>query len=152
MKTNNNRRKFIKLSLSAAAGLAATGLPQELNANPSENFNIFNIGTAQTPSIKFSVIGLNHGHIYSQVEAVIRGGGQLNAFYAKEADLAAAFAKRYPQAKQATTENEILEDNSIQLVLSASIPVERATRHSGDEPRERFYDRQTRHHHAGATR
>ena len=76
--------------------------------------------------IRFSVIGMNHGHIYSQVEAVIRGGGELVSFYAPEADLSAAFAKRYPQAKQAKSEDEILDDKSIQLVLTSAIPVERA--------------------------
>jgi predicted dehydrogenase len=72
------------------------------------------------------VIGLNHGHIYGQTEAVLRGGGELVSFYAPEADLAAAFAKRYPQAKLGRNEKEILEDKSIQLVVSASIPNERA--------------------------
>jgi predicted dehydrogenase len=57
---------------------------------------------------------------------VIRGGGQLVSFYAKEPDLAAAFIKRYPDVKQARSEKEILEDKSIQLVVSASIPDERA--------------------------
>lgn len=76
--------------------------------------------------IRFSVIGINHGHIYGQVEAVVRGGGELVSFYAKEPDLAAAFAKRYPQAKQADSEARILEDNSIQLILSSGIPDERA--------------------------
>lgn len=56
----------------------------------------------------------------------IRAGGELVAFYAKEPDLAEAYAKRYPQAKLARSEKEILEDNSIQLVISASIPVDRA--------------------------
>jgi len=85
-------------------------------------------GTANpaAPRIRFSVIGLNHGHINSQVEAVLRGGGELVSFYAKEPDLAAAFQKRYPQAKQAKSEKEILENKAIQLVVSASIPNERA--------------------------
>ena len=78
------------------------------------------------PRIKFAVIGMNHGHIYGQVEAVIRGGGQLVAFYAKEADLLAAFAKRYPNVKQASSEAEILNDKSIHLVLSSAIANERA--------------------------
>jgi predicted dehydrogenase len=60
------------------------------------------------------------------VEAVIRGGGQLVSFFAKEPDLAAAFLKRYPDVKQARTEKEILEDKTIQLIVSASIPDERA--------------------------
>ena len=56
----------------------------------------------------------------------MRGGGELVSFYAKEPDLAAAFAKRFPSAKLARSEHEILEDPSIQLVVSASIPNERA--------------------------
>ena len=80
----------------------------------------------EKPRIRFSAIGMNHGHIYGQVEAVIRGGGELVSFYAQEPDLAAAFAKRHPQAKLARSEKEILEDRSIQLVVSASIPDERA--------------------------
>ncbi|HEX9000701.1 MAG TPA: Gfo/Idh/MocA family oxidoreductase [Blastocatellia bacterium] len=78
------------------------------------------------PRIRFSVIGLNHGHINGQTRAVLRGGGELVSFYAKEPDLAAAFAKQFPQAKLAGSEKEILEDRSIQLVVSASIPNERA--------------------------
>ena len=33
-------------------------------------------------SIKFSVIGINHNHIYGQVDAVIRGGGEFVSFFA----------------------------------------------------------------------
>jgi predicted dehydrogenase len=57
---------------------------------------------------------------------MIRNGGQLIAFFAKEPDLADAYAKRFPQAKAARSEKEILEDSSIQLIVSASIPVDRA--------------------------
>jgi predicted dehydrogenase len=78
------------------------------------------------PLIRFSAIGLNHGHINGQVETVIRGGGELVSFYAKEPDLVAAFTKRFPQAKLARSEKEILEDKTIHLVVSAAIPVDRA--------------------------
>lgn len=47
-------------------------------------------------------------------------------FYAKEPVLAAAFAKTFPQARQVTDRKEILEDPSIQVILSSGIPVERA--------------------------
>lgn len=47
-------------------------------------------------------------------------------YYAREPELLKAFAKRHPAAKQARSEAEILEDPSIQLVLSASIPEDRA--------------------------
>lgn len=76
--------------------------------------------------IRFSVIGLNHGHINGQTHAVLNGGGELISFYAQEPELAAAFAKQFPQAKLARSEQEILEDRSIQLIVSASIPNERA--------------------------
>jgi predicted dehydrogenase len=81
---------------------------------------------AGTPRIKFAVIGINHGHINSQTEAVLRGGGELVAMYAKEPDLTADFVKRFPQAKVAKSEQEILDDKTIQLVVSAAIPNERA--------------------------
>lgn len=126
-----NRRKFIKQSLTTAAGLAATAIPGHAAANSISDRPVFSEErkraiSAPAASIKFSVIGLNHGHIYGQTEAVIRGGGELVSFYAKEPNLVEAFAKRYPQAKLARSEKEILEDKSIQLVVSASIPIDRA--------------------------
>src|SRR6188472_4557690 len=124
-----DRRKFIKSATAAtsAAGLFSI-LPKGLlgssiKANDAESNFVRNNAE---PRISFSVIGINHNHINSQVDSVVRGGGQLVSFYAKEDDLAAAFSKRYPQAKKATNENEILEDKSIQLVLSSIIPNERA--------------------------
>jgi predicted dehydrogenase len=59
------------------------------------------------------------------IGAITRGGGQLVSVYAKEADLLANFTKQFPNAKVAKSEQEILEDNSIQLILSSGIPDER---------------------------
>ena len=77
------------------------------------------------PTVRFSVIGVNHDHINGMTSAVIRGGGELVAVYAKEPELAAAYAKRFPQATIARSEQEVL-DSDVQLVLSAAIPDERA--------------------------
>jgi predicted dehydrogenase len=112
-----DRREFLKTTGNAAAGMMVTATLPGGAVTPPQ---------AAKRSIKFSVIGINHDHIYSQVEAVRRGGGELISFYAKEPDLAANFTKRYPEAKLAHSEKEILEDHSIQLILSASIPSERA--------------------------
>jgi predicted dehydrogenase len=122
-KRQAGRRDFLKSSVITAAGAAwttsraraASAAPQGASPEPPK-----------APRLRFGVIGLNHGHINGQTEAVRRGGGELASFFAKEADLAAAFAKRYPQAKAARSEKEILEDPSIKLVVSASIPNERA--------------------------
>ena len=119
----NNRRNFIKSAIGASAGIFAT---QRLSGYEFSPFALPLAGKSQTPRIRFSVIGVNHSHIYGQVNSVIRGGGELVAFHAKEDDLAAAFARNFPQAKRVQTEAEILEDNTIQLVLSSIIPNERA--------------------------
>lgn len=78
------------------------------------------------PRIRFSAIGLNHGHIYGQVDAVVRGGGELVAYFAREPELLAEFGRRYPQATPARSIDEVLDDASTQLIVSAAIPNERA--------------------------
>lgn len=78
------------------------------------------------PKIKFSVIGLNHPHIYGQTEAVLRGGGELMSFFAVEPDLCESFGSKFPQARKAGSEAEILDDPSIHLIVTAAIPVDRA--------------------------
>ena len=120
----NNRRTFIKETIATAAGLVVLPSLSEPTFGAPAILPSRSLGSANR--IRFSVIGINHGHIYSQVEAVIRGGGELVSLYAKEPDLAAAFVKRYPQVKQAKSEQEVLDDQSVQLVLSAAIPDERA--------------------------
>ncbi len=127
----SNRRRFLRQSLTTAAGLAATVLPGNISAEALTRRPIISAeknrrSLVGASLIRFSAIGLNHGHINSQVETVIRGGGELVSFFAKEPDLIAAFSKRFPQAKLARSEQEILEDKSIHLVVSAAIPVERA--------------------------
>jgi len=72
-------------------------------------------------SIKFAVIGLDHAHIMGITAAVIRGGGELAAFYSTLPKAIANFQKIYPQARLAKSEDEILDDPGIQLVASASI-------------------------------
>ena len=112
-----NRRRFMKDTAKAATSLALlSSFPLTTQAKQL---------TAE-PKIRFSVININHNHIYGMVDAVTRGGGQLVSFYAKEPDLIAAFAKKYPQAKLASSQKEVLEDQSTQLILSSGIPIERA--------------------------
>jgi predicted dehydrogenase len=131
--SNFNRRKFIKYTATTATGIGLfSALPKNvLGSAPSVEDGTLSANERllkwiAEPRIKFSVIGINHSHIYSQVEAVIRGGGEFVSFYAKEPDLVASFSKRYPKVKFASSEKEILDDKAIQLVLSSAIPSERA--------------------------
>lgn len=126
-----NRRRFIKEAATTAAGLVVLPALAKETAVAStidsiEYVNSPSVHYTGPPRIQFSVIGINHGHIYSQVDAVIRGGGEFVSFFAKEPDLAETFSKRFPQAKRVSDERDILENKSIQLVLSSIIPDERA--------------------------
>lgn len=120
--TFHPRRNFLKQT-AAAAGLAL--IQSKAIAAATTEFPPPPTPPAD-PRIRFSVININHNHIYGMVDAVTRGGGQLVSFYAKEANLVAEFSRRYPQAKLAASKQEILEDTSIQLIMSSGIPVERA--------------------------
>jgi predicted dehydrogenase len=128
MKNNSvDRREFIKTSGNAVAGMMVSAglLPRAPRAAQASS-NRMTSDSRVKRSLKFSVIGGNHDHIYVQVEAARRGGGELVSFYAKEPELAANFNKHYPDVKLARSEKEILEDPSIKLILSASIPADRA--------------------------
>lgn len=118
-----NRRKFLQ-DVTKASGIMMlspmAGNFKELVETPAASPAI------PAGKIKFAVININHPHIYGMTDAIKRGGGELVALYAKEADLSAAFLKTYPEARMANSEAEILEDPSIQLVLSSGIPDERA--------------------------
>lgn len=110
------RRRFLEGIAGSAAMVSAVPRNARGQATPR----------SAAPRIRCAVIGINHSHIYSQVSAVVRGGGELVSVYAREPELVAAFTKRFPQAKIARGAREILEDPGIHLVLSSAIPDERA--------------------------
>jgi predicted dehydrogenase len=76
--------------------------------------------------LKFAAIGINHAHIYGQVDCLKRAGAQFVAFHAVEDDLAATFGAKYPEAKRVADPRAILEDSSVQIVVTAAIPGDRA--------------------------
>ena len=76
-------------------------------------------------SFDFGVIGINHGHIYGQVEAMLDAGCRFTKFHAPEDDLAAAFSEKFPQAERVADQAAILEDKDIRLVVGAGIPCDR---------------------------
>jgi predicted dehydrogenase len=79
-----------------------------------------------SPGFAFAAIGVNHGHIYGQTQVMLDAGCRLKSFYAPEDDLAAAYAKVFPEAARVTDERAILEDPEIRLVIGAGILNERA--------------------------
>jgi predicted dehydrogenase len=111
-----HRRRFLKSCLTAATAVAWTS--RVGGRNRLQN-------AARPARIRFAAIGLNHSHIYGQIDTALRGGGRFVSFFAPESDLADALARRFPGTARARSAREILEDPSIQLVVSASIPNER---------------------------
>ena len=118
-----DRRTFVKAMAGSTAlpALMAGGTERAVAAARRSG-----VEQSGKPRLKFAVIGINHNHINSQVGAVLRGGGELVWLYATEPDLVKEFQKRFPQAKLARSEEEVLQDSTIQLVLSSAIPSERA--------------------------
>ena len=81
---------------------------------------------SQAKPVRFSVIGMNHGHIYGQAQLLLNAGAELVSYYAVEPELQQEFGKAFPAATLARSEAEILEDPSIELIVSAAIPNERS--------------------------
>jgi hypothetical protein len=69
---------------------------------------------------------MSHDHIYRMTEAIRRGGGKLVLAFRADPDKVAPCGKRYPDVTRASSEDEILKDNSIQLVLCSKIANGRA--------------------------
>jgi predicted dehydrogenase len=77
-------------------------------------------------TIRFSIININHSHIYSMAENLVKAGAEFVSFYAPEDELAEPFAKKFPQAARVDDKRRILEDKTIALVGSSGINSERA--------------------------
>lgn len=124
------RREFLKQAgwVGSAAMLAALpeGLGHAQGAIIEDAVQPRTGDSAPKHHIRFSVCGISHDHIYGMVGAIQRGGGELVAVWGAEPDKLAAFIRHFPNAKVVQTQDEILNDPSIQLVLSSQIAVERA--------------------------
>ena len=118
--------------LLAGAGFAAAAASGAIAQSTPPREPVAGAGPPRAPDasarhrIRFAVIGLDHSHIYGMTDTLIRGGGTLVAMHAASPAQVAPFRRRYGDVKVARSEAEILEDPTIQLVASASIPDLRA--------------------------
>ncbi|MFL6447494.1 MAG: Gfo/Idh/MocA family protein [Bryobacteraceae bacterium] len=132
MPNTNDLRRRAFLKATSSAGLVSA-LPFSGFGSPYEGrieYEVANPGgqEAQKPkdSIKFSVIGTDHNHILGITAALQRGGGELVSVYSTDPGGLGEFQKRFGNVKVAKSEDEILNDPSIQLVASAAILDQRA--------------------------
>ncbi|MGI8907488.1 MAG: Gfo/Idh/MocA family protein [Candidatus Sumerlaeaceae bacterium] len=77
--------------------------------------------------IRFAAVGLNHGHVYAMIDLLRNAGAELAGFHSREDDLAKGFSKQHPDVQRADSMDRIFQDESIQVVVSAAIPDERAS-------------------------
>lgn len=73
----------------------------------------------------FSVISLEHGHIYGMCNGLTEAGATLKYVYDPDPAKVAAFQKVFPQAIVAESEAQVLEDEETKLVAAAAVTSER---------------------------
>ena len=116
----NDRRDFLLAAGLGSAALALTAanvkaetLPPLVEEKPKHH-------------IRFAVCGISHDHIHGMIGAIRSGGGELVAAWGLEPDKLATFRRRYPDVPVVATQDEIINRNDIQLILSSHIANERA--------------------------
>jgi hypothetical protein len=89
-----DRRALIGIGL--GAGFAADALGQSV----AQGNAVSEVAAPARPEptakyrVPFAVVGLDHAHIYSITDAMIRGGGVLTPFYTADPAQVATFRKR----------------------------------------------------------
>jgi predicted dehydrogenase len=127
--TSRDRRDFLQAAGMAGMFSAVSAVAMGQAASGSFTVDPANTSTAELPAkdhLKFAAIGLDHAHIYGMTRAVQRGGGELVSFFATDPAQIAEYRKQFGDVKLASSEDEILNDKTIQLVLGAPIPDLRA--------------------------
>ena len=107
MKTT--RREFLNSSIAGAATVAwaRPALSLGHTSRFADTVRAHSLCRDRAESLAHQQPGRDHDPLGRPAGLVLR----------QESDLAAAFAKRFPDAKLARSENEILEDEAIQLVV-----------------------------------
>lgn len=130
MATDNVSRRSL-LKAAGSAGIMG-GLPETALAFQTTGRVTHEVATGpmqeHTPkhTIQFAVIGLDHNHVNGITDTIRRSGGVLVSVQSTNPQALAGFQKRYGGVRVARSEDEILNDSSIQLVCSAAVPDLRA--------------------------
>lgn len=73
----------------------------------------------------FAAAHLDHGHIYGQCSGLANAGARLKWVFDPDHAKVREFQAKFPQAREARSLDEILDDDEVRLVASAAIPDER---------------------------
>lgn len=77
-------------------------------------------------SVPFGVIGLSHNHIYGMCRGLKQYGGVPVCVYDPDPALAAEFCREFPGVTPCRSEDEVLTNPQLRLIVTAAIPVRRA--------------------------
>lgn len=83
------------------------------------------MSTSDPSSIHFAAVGFAHGHIFSMCNALRGAGAKLIWIHDSDPGRLREIRDRFPDAKVAASEEEILQDRSVQLIACAAVPNER---------------------------
>jgi predicted dehydrogenase len=79
------------------------------------------------PPLRFAAVGLDHRHIYDQVQSLLDVGAQCVGYWTRGTPKTLeGFVKRFPQVPRFGDRRALIEDPSIQLITCAAIPCDRA--------------------------
>ncbi|MET0174104.1 MAG: Gfo/Idh/MocA family oxidoreductase [Agrobacterium vaccinii] len=76
--------------------------------------------------VRFATIGINHNHIYGQTTCLLNAGAEFVGFHAVEDDLSKAYGETFPSALRVDDKRRFLEDDSIDLIITAAVPGDRS--------------------------
>jgi predicted dehydrogenase len=76
--------------------------------------------------LRFAAIGLDHGHINGMCNGLTEAGAELALVYDPDPAKVSELCDRFPGARAAGSEQEVLDDPGIALVASAAVPADRA--------------------------
>ena len=84
--------------------------------------------TVELPPLRFAAIGLDHRHIYDQVQSLFDAGGTCVGYWTEGTPKTLeGFVKRFPDVPRVDDRRRLLDDASIALVTCAAIPAHRAS-------------------------
>ena len=78
-------------------------------------------------NLNLGVIGIDHGHIFDMLDEMLKEGCCCNYFWTEGSPLTLReFNKKYPSIKRKENKEEILKDQSVDMILISSVPKDRA--------------------------
>lgn len=80
-------------------------------------------------NINVAVIGIDHRHIFGQLEGMLSAGCTCKGWWTEgQPDLCQGFIKRFPDIPRVENRDDLLNDPDIALILIADVPAKRAER------------------------